>query len=83
MFHRNEIYIRRLKYEEAELQLKKELDQYYLEQVSRVRIVHGKGEGILKKMVWDYLEKQPFIKQFYEAPFFEGGTGATIVEFEF
>lgn len=83
MFRRNEIYIRRLPYEQAELILKKELDRYYLQQENRVRIIHGKGEGILKKMVWDYLSGQPFIKQFYEAPFFEGGAGVTIAEFKF
>lgn len=82
MFHKNEIYIRQLTYEEAELKLKKELDQHYLDKVISIRIVHGKGGGILKKMVWDYLSEQPFIKRFYEAPFFEGGAGATIVEFE-
>lgn len=82
MFHKNEIYIRQLPYEEAELILIKELDQYYLQGVSRIRIVHGKGKGILKKMVWDYLSKQYFVKKIYEAPFFEGGSGATIVEFE-
>ena len=55
MFHRNEIYIRRMKYEEAELELKKEIDRLYMEDVSSVRIVHGKGKGVLKKMVQDYL----------------------------
>ena len=81
MFRKNEIYLRQLSYETAELKLKKELDEYYLKQVNRIRIVHGKGEGILKKMVQNYLSKQPFIKKFYEAPFYEGGAGATVVEF--
>ncbi len=82
MFHKNEIYLRQLPYEAAELKLKKELDEYYLNQVAKVRIVHGKGKGVLKEMVWDYLSKQPFIKKFYEAPFFEGGAGATVAEFK-
>ena len=82
MFHKNEIYLRQLPYEQAELKLKKELDQYYLDHVARVRIVHGKGEGILRKMVQDYLSEQPFVEKFYEASFFEGGSGATIAEFE-
>ncbi len=69
-------------YEQAELILKKELDKYYMQGISRIRIVHGKGKGILKEMVWDYLSKQEFVKNYYEAPYFEGGNGATIAEFE-
>jgi len=81
MFHKNEIYIRKLPYEQAELKLKKELDQYYMNGVSRIRIIHGKGEGILKAMTRDYCKEQSFVKKIYEAPFYEGGAGATIVEF--
>lgn len=82
MKHKNEIYIRRMPYEQAELTLKKELDKYYMAGHSRIRIVHGKGTGVLKEMVWNYLKEQPFIKNFYEASFYEGGNGATIVEFK-
>jgi DNA mismatch repair protein MutS2 len=79
---KNEIYIRRLPYEQAELILKKELDEYYMREIRKIRIVHGKGAGILKKMTWDYLSEQPFVKRFYEAQYFDGGSGATIVEFK-
>ncbi len=82
MFHRNEIYIRRMKYEEAELELKKEIDRLYMEDVSSVRIVHGKGKGVLKKMVQDYLLEQPFVDIIHDGSFFEGGAGVTIVKFK-
>ena len=76
-----EIYIRRLHYEQAELKLKKELDELYMQEYKKIRIVHGKGQGILRQMTQDYLALQPFVKKFYEAPHFSGGNGVTIVEF--
>lgn len=76
-----QIYLRKLPYEQAELKLRKELDHYYILEYKKIRIVHGKGKGILKRMVREYLEKQPFVKKFEDAPFFEGGYGVTIVNF--
>ncbi len=45
-----------------------------------VRIVHGKGHGILKKRVRGLLEKNPFVLAFKDAPPEAGGWGATLVE---
>lgn len=45
-----------------------------------VRIVHGKGRGILKKRVHGLLEKNPMVSAFKDAPFEAGGWGATLVE---
>ncbi len=75
---KSEIYIRKLKYDEAKLKLMIELDSLYLKGIKKVYIIHGKGKGILKNMVHNYLQKQPFVEKFYEAPFFEGGAGVTI-----
>jgi DNA mismatch repair protein MutS2 len=47
---------------------------------SRVRIVHGHGMGVLKRMVAEMLGKHPHVARFYPAPQQEGGAGATIVE---
>ncbi len=76
-----EIYIRQLSYGEAELKLKKELDEFYLEHHRKIKIIHGKGKGILKQMVYDYIQQQPFVKKIYEAPVYYGGAGVSIVEF--
>lgn len=78
----DEIYIRRLPFHEAELKLKKELDRCYMNQQRRVRIIHGKGQGVLKKLVLDYASRQPFVKKVSDAPFYLGGSGVTIVEFD-
>jgi len=45
-----------------------------------VRIVHGKGRGILKKRVQGLLKKNPLVKSFKNAPLQAGGWGATLVE---
>ncbi len=82
MKKKNVIWIRKLSWEEARLKLMSELDTLYLRGVKEVRIVHGKGTGELKRMAREYLEKQPFVKNFKDAPYYDGGSGVTIVEFE-
>jgi len=45
-----------------------------------VRIVHGKGRGILKRRVQGLLKKNPMVKSFSNATQEAGGWGATLVE---
>ncbi|MBN1898677.1 MAG: Smr/MutS family protein [Spirochaetes bacterium] len=75
------IYLRRLRWDEAELKLMKELDILYLKGIKKIKIVHGKGGGKLKEMVAAYLSRQPFVEGFEQAPYYEGGSGVTIVTF--
>lgn len=49
-------------------------------QIFSVRIVHGKGKGILKKRVHEILKKHPLVISFRNAPPESGGWGATLVE---
>lgn len=44
-----------------------------------IRVIHGKGSGILKKRVYSLLEKMPEVADFREAAPQAGGWGATIV----
>jgi DNA mismatch repair protein MutS2 len=48
--------------------------------VDRVRIVHGHGMGILRKVIAELLATNPHVEKFYAALPSEGGTGATVVE---
>ncbi len=45
-----------------------------------IRVVHGKGLGILKKRVQGLLKKNLMVKSFQDAPPEAGGWGATLVE---
>lgn len=45
-----------------------------------VRIIHGKGQGFLKKRVQGLLSKNPDVISFQDAPPEAGGWGATLVQ---
>jgi DNA mismatch repair protein MutS2 len=66
--------------EEARDEVDKFLDSAVLASVSRIRIVHGHGMGILKRTIAELLSTHPSVEKFYSAPQNEGGAGATIVE---
>lgn len=56
------------------------LDNAVARGMQQVEIVHGKGEGILKKLVHEHLEKRQEVKKFELAPWEHGGPGCTLVE---
>ena len=66
--------------EEARDNVDQFLDRAVMATASRVRIVHGHGMGILRKVLWELLAAHPHVEKFYQAPQQEGGAGATIVE---
>ncbi len=77
-----EISIRQLTVEEGLEVLKKYLEDAFLAGLPRIRIIHGKGTGKLKKAVHEYLSTVNYVKEFYTASPIEGGEGATIVILE-
>ena len=66
--------------EEARDNVDQFLDRAVMATASRVRIVHGHGMGILRKVLWELLAKHPHVEKYYQAPQQEGGAGATVVE---
>jgi DNA mismatch repair protein MutS2 len=66
--------------EEARDEVDKFLDTASMASVDRVRIVHGHGMGILRKVIGELLATNPHVGKYYPATPAEGGTGATVVE---
>ncbi len=66
--------------EEAISAVEKFLDSARIEGFERVKIIHGHGLGILKKLIRDYLKESPYVKSFRKGSIEEGGDGVTVVE---
>ena len=66
--------------EEAWANTEKFIDDCYLAGISPVRIVHGKGTGVLKKHIRDMLRKHRYVTSFRPGIFGEGEDGVTVVE---
>ena len=65
--------------DEAINELANFLDKAILEGFTTVRVIHGYGSGVLRKAVREYLDKLPYKVEYEDAPYNEGGMGATIV----
>ena len=68
--------------DEAIIELDKYLDDAFLAHLSPVRVVHGKGAGILRNAVHNYLKRQKHVKSYRLGSYGEGDYGVTIVEFK-
>jgi len=76
----NELEIRKLTQQEALMELEKYLDRALVAGFKTVYIIHGKGEGILRKITHEYLKQQPFVESFRTGTPQEGGLGVTVVK---
>ena len=56
------------------------LDWVFLAGMANVRIVHGKGTGVLRDAVRDSLAAHPLVDGYREGYIGEGGAGVTVVE---
>lgn len=79
---RRELHLRQMRAEEAEETLDRFLDDAIVAGVDEVRIVHGKGTGVLRKLTHDLLRRHSQVLSFEEADAGEGGQGATIARLQ-
>jgi DNA mismatch repair protein MutS2 len=56
------------------------LEDAMLGGLGRVRVIHGKGTGRLRRGLAEFLQTHPLVAGFQLASFNEGGAGATVVE---
>lgn len=66
--------------EESIFLVDKFLDEAAVAKLETVRIVHGKGTGILGKGIQKYLKSHPHVKSYRYGIFGEGEMGVTVVE---
>lgn len=71
--------VRGMRGEEAASELSKYIDEALLLSTREVKIIHGKGDGILRKIVRDGLRAISEVVYFEEEHVERGGSGATIV----
>jgi DNA mismatch repair protein MutS2 len=79
---KSELHLRKLRAEDAIETLDRFFDEAVLSGLHTVRIVHGKGEGILRKVVQDFLRSRKDVHTFAEADATQGGAGVTVVHFK-
>jgi DNA mismatch repair protein MutS2 len=74
------IDIRGEKPETAEFVVIKFIDEAYVSGLTQIEILHGKGTGVLKRLVNEILKSHEKVKDFRFAPVDMGGDGITIVD---
>jgi len=77
-----QLSIRGMRGPEAMKEVQNYLDNAIASGLNEVQIVHGKGEGILKKLVHEYLDERKEVKSYELAPIEQGGAGCTVVKFK-
>lgn len=75
---RGEIDLRGTRAEDCLQRLEAYIDRALLAGYPQVRIIHGKGEGILRREVRRFLEGRPDVRDFRDGEGPEGGWGVTI-----
>lgn len=76
---KSEIDIRGKNFEDAKDIVDKYLDDAYLSGLKSVRIIHGKGTGVLRQKLREHFRNVKLIKSYKDAEYNEGGDGVTVV----
>ncbi|MEN8116214.1 MAG: Smr/MutS family protein [Bacteroidota bacterium] len=76
---KSEIDIRGQRVEEAISNITEFIDEAIMFEVGQLRILHGKGHGILKQSIRDYLRSEPMVRSYKDEHVDFGGAGITVV----
>jgi DNA mismatch repair protein MutS2 len=74
--------IRGMRANDAMIKVEQYLDDAMLLSIYNVRILHGKGNGILRMLVREYLSRNKQVKTFYDECVELGGHGITVIELQ-
>ena len=77
-----EVDLRGMDSVEAICVMERYLDEAFRGNLPTVRVIHGKGTGVLRNAVHQALKKNKFIKKFRLGVYGEGEDGVTIVDFK-
>lgn len=75
-----ELDLHRMTVDEALPEIDDFLNDTYRAGLHYVRIIHGKGSGVLRQEVRRYLSTHPLVKSFHTADKYGGSIGATEVQ---
>lgn len=68
--------------DEALFELDKYLDDAFMSNLNEVQVIHGKGTGVLREGVTQFLRKHKHVKESRLGTFNEGGDGVTVITFK-
>ncbi len=66
--------------EEAIPKVEELVDEASMLNIGEVRILHGKGNSILRQMIREYLRTSPVVESYDDENIQQGGNGITVVK---
>ena len=73
--------VRGLRGDEAMQAVQEFVDEAVMLDISDGRVLHGKGNGILRELVRSYLKTIPDVSNFADEQLQMGGSGITVIKF--
>ena len=66
--------------DDAVMDVEKYIDDAFISGLEEVTVIHGRGEGILRKGLQDMFKRNSNVKSFRKGTFDEGGDGVTVLK---
>ncbi len=79
---RSELDLRGSNLEEAIMETDRFIDEAFLGNLGQISIIHGKGTGVLRTGIQEYLRKHRYVKSYRLGNYNEGGAGVTVAELQ-
>ena len=80
MTFKPEVDVRGMRAEEALQKIQEFVDEAIMVEAAELRILHGKGTGVLRELIRNYLRTEPMVRHYRDEHVQNGGSGITVVE---